>query len=350
MCFHSRIVIAGEPWFGSTSFGIAQGFRRMSWEVAEVGSMSSFVQGRSLAVRMLGRLSRPINVALYNREILQEVERLDAQVLLTVKGNYIQPETLHILANRGVMTINYYPDFRFTYDSIDQATFPLYALFVTTKSFQVETLEQRLGKDKVRFLHHGYCSDVHFPPAAQLQDDNRIPDVLYVGTYTRHKEILFTEFRNKSPELRFRVYGNGWERAKVNTELKPCLANRPVYGLNYAQLANAAKINLAVHMGPADDTGWQDLVSTRSFELPACKGFMLHVDNPEIRELYDVGEEIDVFASADELVEKIHFYLDHDAFRTQMVEKAYQRCVPAYSYDQRAFSLASFIESGSFTA
>jgi spore maturation protein CgeB len=96
-------------------------------------------------------------------------------------------------------------------------------------------------------------------------------------------------------------------------------------------------------MGTADETGWQDLVSTRSFELPACKGFMLHVDNFEIRQLYKVGEEIDVFTSAIELSAKIHFYLKNDALRMQMIHKAYSRCVPAYSYDQRALQLASFL-------
>ena len=345
MCFKSRIVVAEVSWFGSTTFGITQGFRRLAWEVAEVSPMSAFMQGRSLPLRVLGRLIKPINVALYNKAILQTVDQMNAKVFLTVKGNYIKPETLATLASRGVKTVNYYPDFRFSYDSVDQATFPMYSLFVTTKSFQVQMLEQLIGKEKVRFLHHGYCSDVHFPPETKMLDENQVPDVLYVGTYTHHKEKLFTEVKNLYPELRFRIYGNGWNRPTISKTLKSCLVYRPVYALNYAQLVNAAKINLAIHMGAADETGWQDLVSTRSFELPACKGFMLHMDNAEIRQLYEVGHEIDVFTTAADLCEKIRFYLKNESTRLQMVENAYQRCVPAYSYDQRARELASFIES-----
>ena len=345
MCFKSRIVVAEDSWFGSTTFGITQGFRRLAWEVAEVSPMSAFMQGRSLPLRVLGRLIKPINVALYNKAILQTVDQMNAKVFLTVKGNYIKPETLATLASRGVKTVNYYPDFRFSYDSVDQATFPMYSLFVTTKSFQVQMLEQLIGKEKVRFLHHGYCSDVHFPPETKMLDENQVPDVLYVGTYTHHKEKLFTEVKNLYPELRFRIYGNGWNRPTISKTLKSCLVYRPVYALNYAQLVNAAKINLAIHMGAADETGWQDLVSTRSFELPACKGFMLHMDNAEIRQLYEVGHEIDVFTTAADLCEKIRFYLKNESTRLQMVENAYQRCVPAYSYDQRARELASFIES-----
>ena len=339
------MVIAADSWFGSTTFGIAQGFRRLAWEVAEVNQSSSFIQGRSLPVRIIGRLTKPINVALYNKEILRAVDELDAKFLLTVKGNNIKSETLKALASRGVSTVNYYPDFRFSYDDVDQATFPLYSTFVTTKSFQVHTLEKMIGKDKVQFLHHGYCSDVHYPPPQRLLDEDKVPDVLYVGTYTAYKEKLFSAVKQACPEVRFHIYGNGWKQSTRSEILQSSLANRPVYGLNYAQLANSAKINIAIHMGAADESGWQDLVSTRTFELPACKGFMLHIDNAEIRQLYDVGQEIDVFTTAEDLSEKIRFYLQNESKRTQMVEKAYQRCVPAYSYDQRARAIAPFIEA-----
>ena len=77
MCFKSRIVIAADSWFGSTTFGVAQGFRRLAWEVSEVNQSSSFVQGRSLPVRIIGRLTKPLNIALYNKEILRAVDELD---------------------------------------------------------------------------------------------------------------------------------------------------------------------------------------------------------------------------------------------------------------------------------
>ena len=345
MCFKSRIVIAADSWFGSTTFGIAQGFRRLAWEVSEVNQSSSFVQGRSLPVRIIGRLVKPLSDALYNKEIMRAVDELDAKFFLTVKGNNIQSDTLKTLAARGVSTVNYYPDFRFSYDDVDQTTFSHYSTFVTTKSFQVQTLEKMIGKDKVQFLHHGYCSDVHYPPPEKLLDKDKVPDVLYVGTYTANKEKLFSAVKQACPEIRFHIYGNGWKQSAHSEILQSSLINRPVYGLNYAQLVNSAKINLAIHMGAADQSGWQDLVSTRTFELPACKGFMLHIDNAEIRQLYNVGQEIDVFSTAEDLCEKIRFYLKNESIRMQMIEKAYQRCVPAYSYNQRACEIVSFIEA-----
>jgi spore maturation protein CgeB len=343
VCFESRIVIAEDAWFGSTTFGIAQGFRKLAWEVVEVSPAGSFIQGRSLLLRMLGRIIKPINIALYNKAILQAVAQLQADVLLTVKGNAILPKTLKTLAQAGVKTVNYYPDFRFSYADVNQSSFQYYDTFITTKSFQVATLKDMLGSEKVHFLHHGYCSDVHYPPIQNLLHQAEVPDVLYVGTYTAHKERLFTALKKACPEVRFKVFGNGWQKAHNNPILQSSIANRPILGRNYAQLVNAAKINLAIHMGPADKTGWEDYVSTRSFEIPACRGFMLHVDNPEIRTLYEIGQEIDVFKDANELVEKVKFYLSKPLLRQQMIEKAYERCVPAYSYEQRAQEISQIL-------
>ena len=109
-------------------------------------------------------------------------------------------------------------------------------------------------------------------------------------------------------------------------------------------MVQSSRINVAVHMGPIKPGGWEDLVSTRTFEIPACKGFMLHVDNEEIRSLFEVGEEIDVFANEDELVEKIAYYLARPGLRYRMIERAYARCVPAYGYDARAKVIAGHIE------
>jgi spore maturation protein CgeB len=86
-------------------------------------------------------------------------------------------------------------------------------------------------------------------------------------------------------------------------------------------------------------------VSIRTFEIPACKGFMLHIDNDEIRTVYDVGREIDVFATPAELAKKIEYYLANPSKRGAMVESAYTRCVPAYSYRSRAEAILSAVSA-----
>ena len=66
---------------------------------------------------------------------------------------------------------------------------------------------------------------------------------------------------------------------------------------------------------------------------------MLHIDNPEIRTLYEPGREMDVFADPEQLRAKVDHYLSNEAERQTMTEAGHARAVPAYSLHARAAEL-----------
>lgn len=111
-----------------------------------------------------------------------------------------------------------------------------------------------------------------------------------------------------------------------------------------AELIQRSRISLAIQASPEGAMGWRDNVSTRTFEIPACKGFMLHEDNDEVRELFEPGAEFDVFSTADELAEKIEFYLESPQERREIARRGFERCVPKYSYYQRMAEMINFVE------
>jgi spore maturation protein CgeB len=63
---------------------------------------------------------------------------------------------------------------------------------------------------------------------------------------------------------------------------------------------------------------------------------MLHVDNPEVRTLFEPESEPALFTDERDLCDKIDHYLTQPELRVAMIERAYQKAVPAYSYDARA--------------
>ena len=58
-----------------------------------------------------------------------------------------------------------------------------------------------------------------------------------------------------------------------------------------------------------------------------------------------LGEEIDVFSTPEELADKIRFYLARPELRAQMIERAYARAAPHYSYAARAKEISSLIKT-----
>ena len=338
-----RIVVAGTHWYGGTEAGLSHGFRQLGWDVVEVDTREHGVNGRTLALRLAARALRGQAIDAYNRAILSAADAVRPRAFLTVKGSNIGTHTLDRLRHRGVVSVNYYPDYHFDHPGLDPATFPLYDHFVTTKSFQVEHLRSLPGARQVHFLHHGYCSMVHHPRLATIDEESYIADVLYVGNYTSYKERWIAAVAQQLPDVRLMVVGNGWQEAASRVAPQAVVSSGHILGDSYARLLQRARINLAVHSGPEQRHGWEDLVSTRTFEIPACRGFMLHIDNAEVRNLFEPGTEIDVFATPEQLAERITYYLARPELRRKMIERAAQRCVPAHSYDERARAIIAAI-------
>jgi spore maturation protein CgeB len=339
-----RMVLVTENWFGSSGRGLACGFRANGWAVHEIENSTFFTRAGTTAGRLVVRLMRPLMIKAYNDAILTAVEQLRPQALVITKGTYINPGTLERIARMRVAAVNYYPDFHFDHSGFNLATLPLYALVVTTKSFQVRFLQQLVGAERVVFLHHGYSDLVHFPRFTSVDEAGCLADVTYVGNYALNKEQWLRSIVRRLPGIRLRVVGSRWEHARDDA-LKRCAIGHGLLGDFYARAVQQSRINIAVHGERSKREGWQDLVSTRTFEIPACKGFMLHIDNHEVRELFEPGREIDVFASEDELIEKITHYLGRPELRREMIERAYARCVPAYGYNARAVLISRVIAS-----
>jgi hypothetical protein len=337
-----KILFAGRFWPGASDTGLAEGLRALGHEVVQIDvndwlGQTSFL-GRALRRVFMGQMMRR-----WNRAIVSLAEQTRPAIFLTVKGNYVSLDGIATLQRQGVYCVNYFPDFQ-----IEQPGLPLdgllgYDLMVTTKSFQVDWLTRRMGAQHVAFVHHGYSPAVHRPHADRQSSDHEW-DISYIGNASPYKAAWMAAVCKAFPEKRIAIAGFDWpdfERAGIaSATILPA-----AIGDDFARLAGRSAINLAFHYGQKPGSDWQDLVSTRTFELPACHGFMLHIDNPEVRTLFDVGTEIDVFASADQLIERIGHYLPRPDEREAMARAAFARAVPAYSYHARAAEIIALVDA-----
>ena len=117
--------------------------------------------------------------------------------------------------------------------------------------------------------------------------------------------------------------------------MKQFVKGEGLVGDRYAKAIYGAKINLALLSGKVQGSSRGDETTTRTYEIPACGGFMLHENSPELLELYKEGEEVACFSSPQELAEKIDYYMAHPEERNAIAAAGHRMCVPAYSYDNR---------------
>jgi hypothetical protein len=334
------MMIAGNLISYSTGAGLAQGFRALGWDVAEVSVHDALITSDQRTLRLAAKATLRLAIGHYNRAILAQATRIRPSVMLTVKGLYIQPETIRALRQLNIRTVNFYPDYKFEYPGFDEAWLLDYDLVATTKSFQVDYLAARMGADRVAMVHHGYVPDLHRRRVPAGEVPNYLWDIAYVGNASVNKLAWLSEVARALPDASMIVVGNDWQRLAAGTPLERFVLGYPLVGDHFARVAEHSRINLAVHYGDAGSAhGWEDKVSTRTFEIPACGGFMLHIDNDEVRTLYEPGREIDTFEDVEDLIAKARHWLQNDDDRRVAAERGHARAVPAYSLEARAREL-----------
>lgn len=335
------MVFAGSFWPAGTERGLADGFRALGWAVQEVDGRDFTVGGGGgYAARIAARLLRSAAAGSFQQAILEACRSLRPDVFLTTKGVHVTSELLREIKDFGTRVVMYYPDRDFYHQGISESSFNEYDLFVTTKTFQLKYLSDKLTPSRVAYVPHGYVGASHRGIFRDIPENKFLFDSLYIGNYSLYKERWIRETLDKIPTS-IDVIGDRWP-ILAEGALPRCQFHGRQTGILYAQAIQSARINIAIHFGPGPK-GWSDLVSTRTFEIPACRGFMLHIDNEEVREFFKPGEEIDVFATPEELADKIQFYLPRSDLRARMIERAYNRAVPGYSYEARASELHRLI-------
>jgi spore maturation protein CgeB len=113
-----------------------------------------------------------------------------------------------------------------------------------------------------------------------------------------------------------RLYGGFWERDQV---LRP-LARGFAYGRDYRLAIGGSKIALSLvrHAN-------RDRHAMRTFEIAACGGFILADRTEEHLEFLEEDREAVFFGGADELLDKVRFYLPREEARRTIAEAGHRR-------------------------
>ena len=336
------MVFGGTFWTGSTDQGLREGFRGAGWIVQDIDMRSylGWLTG-TFKGRVAARLMRESATAEYRQALIQACERLKPDLFFVVKGWAIDFETLAAIKPHVGQTALIWPDYHFDYEGIDLRILHELDCVLTTKTFQISFLEGLGLKGRIGFVPHGYSSAAHQPAFPLSGDGPTDADIRFIGNHSRSKSDWIMALQKALPEQDLRIVGQRWrDDPNVPSALVEADA---LLNAEYGRAIQMAKVNVAVHHGRTA-SGWEDAVSTRTFEIPACGGFMLHIDNEEVREYFTPGREIDVFSSVEELADKCRYYALHSDIRRSMIERAYDRCVPAYSYDRRAEQIVAFVE------
>lgn len=323
----------------------ARAFRQMGWDVVEV-EVERYLSplGNHLFHTVIDRLLPKSRTRIIGEEIVRQCQAGAADVVVFAKGMGATPALLQRLAAMGVRTVNWYPDVHFSHPVVDQDCIPMFDVFVTTKAFQIPYLERLRGNKPSILIEHGYCPDVHRPNPLTITPAERPFDCVFVGNHSPYKEEMLRKIvMQANVGNSFGIVGHRWEGRKVGPDAQVSFSNGLTGDLMSRSFHNA-RIAIAIHHGPGSDgSGWEDDVSARTFEIPACGTFMLHIDSPHLRTLFDVPNEIGVFTDAASAAERIAHFLAKPDERESMAARAHSRALSSFSYVDRGLDMVNAI-------
>ena len=110
-----------------------------------------------------------------------------------------------------------------------------------------------------------------------------------------------------------------------------------ITGAEYAKAIRLSSVNLGFLIERQAGASSGDLITSRTFHIPASGGFMLHERTDEARDYFVEDRECAMFGDSEEMVAKIAHYLAHPDERRTIAEAGYRRCQTSdYSIDHRA--------------
>jgi spore maturation protein CgeB len=343
-----RILCVGETWFGSDARAAFAALRRLGHSIQVVD------QNNYVPLHWQTKLSKAIRKAfrpLFVKELMLDVygilERSRPHCLFVFKGNWVHPEIIKYCRSLGIATVNYYPDVSFLSHGpyIPQAL-PLYDQIFNTKSYGVGDMQSQLGVRKVNFLEPGYDPELHRPVSLTNEERKTYGcDVAFIGTWSPKKESILLSLRKALPNIRIRIWGFQWDR-KCAPALKGSVMGYGITGDEYTKAicGSAICLGLLSEIGLGSSSG--DLITARTFQIPACGTFMLHERNPEVLHYFEEGRDAEFFDSSEELARKVNYYLSDERKREEIAKNGLLRSNREdYSIDNRMSSVLFWLSS-----
>ena len=312
-------------------------FRDLGWDITSWSTVPvPTYPGLGSSNSLLRRVSRKIlpmedltGVNAWLLKMVDNGELADFDVIWSDKAINVRPQILRrirqqfpqvklVFASGDNMTV---PAFR---NKAFLETLPLFDVVITMKSGTESDLEN-LGARLAVYIPKSF--DKRWVSLLRTRQPRF--DVSFIGSFEYERSRSLIALAESG--LSVNVWGNGWGRL-VGEQPNLKIHNKPVYYKEMIEKIEETKINLCFLRKLA-----QDKSTNRTFEIPACAGFMLAESTHEQKAFFPAGEAAEYFHTDAELVEKCNYFLANDDRRLTVAARGHQLCLSSgYSYHARA--------------
>jgi len=308
---------------------IRKSFIQLGWEVDFIDYWGTPLLMPYTAIhRLFERLPKIIHDPIRKKQlekidshIEQCVSELKPALIFVSKGKNINLDLLDRLRTKSVV-VNWYPETMDHWERISR-TASHYSHFFSFDPMVVSEL-----------IKSGYPNAHYLPFCADIPKDAVYPakkykyDVSFIGSYEkiryRERELILSKIK----DLGLNIWGNGaWRYTSLRSYYHSYASREEI-----RQIHQNSKIVLGMHVFGIGGTG----VNVRPFDTTGDGGFLLnHDERKDIFNLFEDGKEFVSFHGADDIRQKVQYYLSHDEERERIARAGFERTKQHHTYMDR---------------
>lgn len=306
-------------------------------------------------------LARQLGPSQMNRRLLEVVASEKPQLMFTVAwgDDLDQAVVRHISQETDTTTMNWFCDDHWKFDLFSKHWAPCFNWVVTTAQCALPKYD-RIGYQNVIKSQWG-CNHLLY---RRLGLSPKY-DVTFVGMPHGIRRAAVQALRDAGIDVQ--VWGTGWPNGRLSQTKMIEVFNQSRIVLNFSEPSgvgnregwlNTLSRRYVEHPLGALPGGWRAATLARSlaskltwgrssksimprqikgrvFEVAGCGSFVLTGQAENLRDYYRRGQEVVVFDHIADLIEKIRYYLSHDAERESIAWAGYEKTLREHTYECR---------------
>jgi len=189
-----RLLFVGEAWKGSSARSMREALESLqAAAVSDVDPGHYFPCYRSIVMRGANRLLRSLQCKELEHRIAQLIQMVPPDVFLAYKGYGISGRLVRRMKDRGVLTVNFFPDSSpHLFGRAMSQAIGEYDLVVSAKPFHPGAWQHVYGyQNTCVCVPHGYDPNGHYWPTAP---SGQVMDVVLAATWRPEYHRLMLDF------------------------------------------------------------------------------------------------------------------------------------------------------------
>lgn len=164
----------------------------------------------------------------------------------------------------------------------------------------------------------------------KLKKKEKKYEVVFIGGFSPHHSEGNKMLERLANEVKVDFWGYGVETLLPGSLIRKNF-HKFVWGEKMYQIMARAKIVVNRHINVAGESA----NNMRMFEATGVGSLLVTDDKPNMKEFFEPGKEVVIYKEAEDLVEKVKYYLEHNKERERIAKAGQKRTLKNHTYKIR---------------